>query len=625
MNKYILSTLIVFLFFACKKVDNGILYPTDYSNVPILDIEQTAVKTYKAVSLIIHDQSLSEEYQGQFGSEAIELLRFDDTTLVFLVPDVSAGEYELNFDLGKATFTVEKTEVGNPDSLVQATIAKFDQQVAELEQDTAIEMQEVEEIIAYKQEVLSFYNNLSADDKMKTALLFEANKEIFAAFENTVTTILDASTIIRGPQSECSRNNFGTFYFCTAENLGEAAEELRKSSKEFLIFFLLTGAAALQGNLPAGAIAGTVAAAFFYVEVRPALLKFKNALKPFLEAQWIFVCRFFNVVTENVVVDFINNNPEPLPTDCKVRTIKKDDNISEEVSFFNQSMSRLSLVWDKLKDIFGDNLSSLPQYMDAEAAVTLEDEEIEVLPESISNPNVELEEQTATTVKFSTSSNQQEEFTFVVQAEKEGFVEEQTINGRVDGSCSSTDITFDVSYSFDPDMITISNVQGGVSPYSYSIDNINFTTNSTINTMLVPNTEITVFVEDANGCVGEQNVFLSLDICPTFIVSGAACIYENLMDYMNGEYNYVGEYNSRPWYRNLSGTVDIDYGPVGSPPVQKWRIVASGLTTIGGTTIGTIYFNDTDSSVVPTSGWEIISFFTNSTYGCGANASVVCQ
>ena len=221
---------------------------------------------------------------------------------------------------------------------------------------------------------------------------------------------------------------------------------------------------------------------------------------------------------------------------------------------------------EKLSDV-----QFLPQYVEESEEIVVVDDKIEILPESISNPNVEIVEQTATTVKFKTTSNQEEEFTFVVQAENQGFMEEQIFNGKIDGGCNSTNITFNASFYFAPDFVSFDNVQGGASPYLYSVDGINFISSSSIGTTLIQDTYITLTVKDANECEDEKTVLIPVGCGapPSLALINSECVQD--------DGNYYVEYTITDLDGPGGGVYEVFY-QTGSPnwyPTNGWTTHSS--------------------------------------------------
>lgn len=413
---------------SCKKNKEQDPAPNNDISTPNKDVtaEKTNVKTYEIVNLITHE-NLADKYNATLGSTPVELLKTSDSTLTFYVPDIAEGETTLNFDLATIKFNVSKTVEINATQVITNFTQKFDAQVSSLNQSTPDEIAEVNSLNQYKQEVISLFNSLSDDEKRQTVLFYEANKEIFQSFANSIFTNLDASTTMR-LQSECPRTDFKSFYGCTSENLGDAAIGLKNASKEFLKMLALAGASAYLAPASFGLSAfGTTLALgtagyLLITEVRPAALHFKHSLFPFLEANWIFSKALF-IATAEVFQDQISTS---LNLNPKFRSLTSNDgNVNSGSGYFISAMTSLSEYWNKLTSIFGN----FPTYKNTEEPTTLATNEISI--SNISNSNVQYLGNTGQSVKFKSLSGKEETFSYNIRVTKEGFIEEKTLKGKV--------------------------------------------------------------------------------------------------------------------------------------------------------------------------------------------------
>lgn len=407
---------------------NSCKLESDDEPVPGKDVtaEKKDVKTFEIVNLIARE-NLASKYSGTFGAQAVELLKTSDSTLTFYVPDVPAGEAVLKFDLATIKYNVVKTQEVDPGQLISSLTQRFDQQVDLLNPSTPEEEAEVEGIKEYREEVLALFNSLNDDEKRQAVLFYEANKEVFRSFANSTFTNFDASTRMR-LQSDCPRTDFKTFYGCTADNLGTAATDLMKASKEFLTMVTLAGISAYLAPASFGLSAfGTTLALgtagyLLVTEVKPAVTHFKQSLTPFLKANWIFSKALFEVTVET----FQDKTSTDINLTPKFRSITADDHdVTPGNGKFINAMTALTGYWNKLTSFFG----VLPSYQNSEEATTLSTGEIQV--SNISNPNVEYLGNTGQSLSFTSLSGKEETFSYKVRVTKEGFVEEKTLTAKV--------------------------------------------------------------------------------------------------------------------------------------------------------------------------------------------------
>lgn len=420
---------------SCKKENESDSDSNVTNPVPTgsLKPEKTDVKTYEIINLTVA-KNLADKYIASFGSQSIELLKTSDSTLTFLVPEIAPGNVTLKCDLGTINFNILKTSEISTNQLFTSLNQNFDWQIGELQTSTPDQTQDINRIIQYKQEVVSMWNSLTDEQKRQAGLFYEANKEIFKTFSNSAYSILDASTTMKS-QSTCPRTDFKTFYGCTAENLGDAANGLKLATKKFLEMVGMAGAmagvaystsvlgpvawgiTAVGISLPAGA-----AAYLLVMEIAPAAAHLKQALIPFLEANWIFSKALF-ISAAQVFSDqaYINMNLMP-----KFRSLTASDgNVNSGSAYFINAMISLKENWNKLTAVFGN----FPSFRNKEESATLSSTEVSI--SNISNSNVQYLGNNGQAVKFKSLSGKEEKFSYTIKVNKQGFSEEKTISATL--------------------------------------------------------------------------------------------------------------------------------------------------------------------------------------------------
>lgn len=432
-KSYFLAFTLVLFAFGCLK--------TAKSKESVV-AEKKDVKTFEIVNLLCN-KSLQQKYPAKFGAIEIELLKTSDSTLTFFIPEVADGTYKLDFDLAKIDFNVTQTTAVDAEQVIQGFSQKFDLEVASISNLNAEETEEVDSMKAYKQDVLSLFNGLSEEDKRRTALFYQANKEIFQLFSGNIDTRLDAPTKF-SIQSDCPKTDFKSFYSCTADNLGESISELASSSKKFLEMMGYAGAMAYTASTISvlGPVAWGITATgmalpigmagyILVTEIRPAALKFKRALKPFLYANWIFVETLFTTVA----TEFVSGVKSNLNLNAKFRAVLDiDENINSSIRFFVRRFDNLSRYWEKMTKILGN----MPFYRSSQIDVELNEKDI--LIKDISNPNVKLISQQGEQAVFESSTEFEENFTYKMIVKKEGFEYEKVIQGKMLGDLAEVRI-----------------------------------------------------------------------------------------------------------------------------------------------------------------------------------------
>lgn len=399
-----------------------------------IKVEKTYVKTYEIVSMHVPG-ILEERYEGTFGTATIQLFRTSDSTLSFYVPDIAPGEASLKFAANLVNFHVTPTTVNNPDEIIDGVMHTFDQRVKVLSSSSPGANAELDSMIQFKKAVLDLYHSLSAEDKKHTALFYEANKDLYVSSVNAVYNRLNASITYSTQQSDCPKINVKQYFDCTAENLGYAAEDLKKASREFVKMFgmagIMAGTALKMSALGPPALGISMVgitlplAAAGYIlltELIPACKHLYHAATPFLHARWIFGKSLF-LSTAEVFRDEIRTSLNLTPT---FRTIEEtDQGIGQGTDFFIKAMGSLKEYWLKLTSIIG----SPPSFISEEDLTDLTTNE--VIISRISNPSVQYLGNEGQAVKFKSLSGKDERFTYHIQVNKEGFTEEKILQGKV--------------------------------------------------------------------------------------------------------------------------------------------------------------------------------------------------
>ncbi|KAB1067417.1 hypothetical protein F6U93_10235 [Tamlana haliotis] len=432
-RKLLLFTILSLIFIlGCDKGDEELTTNEEPQIELNIAVENTDVKPFEIINVKSTISNLQNTYNGTFGNTELELVKVNDSILVFVVPDIETGTYELKTELGNIEFSVSKTMISNSEETITNVFTAFDNEVNSMDNSP-----ELDETKTFKNEVTELYNSLSTEQKREVAMFYEANKEIFQAFRNDLSTTYDATTTFAKStkQSNCPKTDFKSFYSCTGDNLGSSINELGVSLKniaEPIAYAAAIGklaaatwylGPAVWGTTAVGASLSIGTAMYILItEVRPAWINFKSNLTPFLEANWILVEATFDVVTD----EFNSETETNLNIDAKFRTIEETDNdISSETSFFISAYSKLSSSWNNFSKLLGE----IPSFALSEESVAIGTNDIII--SNISNSNVELVSQNGTSAKFKSLSGNEENFSFDITLNKEGFTETKTINATV--------------------------------------------------------------------------------------------------------------------------------------------------------------------------------------------------
>ena len=108
--------------FGCSKDDNSPTEPIEQN----LTVESNNVKTFEVVSVTVNNLELTDNtYQATFGNSEITLVKFDDNSLIFSIPEIEEGTYSLSLSLGTVELNVTETQVLNTDEIIQDVFDDF--------------------------------------------------------------------------------------------------------------------------------------------------------------------------------------------------------------------------------------------------------------------------------------------------------------------------------------------------------------------------------------------------------------------------------------------------------------------------------------------------------------------
>ncbi|PHK97294.1 hypothetical protein CGL56_17100 [Neolewinella marina] len=410
---------------ACEKEEAEIT-PTKEEFSEGITAEKTSVSTFEIVSLVAAG-NIRGQYTADFGGLPVQLMRTSDSTLTFYVPDVEVGTHFLEFDLARIRFSVQKTAAPSEAEFLAATNQRFERDLALLDPTTETEKAEVDSLKGYRKEVMQLFSGLTADERRQAISFYHANQAVFRTFAEGTFSILDAQTTMKR-QSNCPRSDYKAFYGCTAGNLGNTAIALKDASKQFVEMLLLAGASAYLAPASFGlSTAGTALALgtagyLLITEVRPAALRFKHSIFPFLAANWIFTQAVFEVVAD----EFVDNLSTELNLQPTFRSFTaQDGGLSAGSALLVRAMGNLRGYWNKLNRIFG----SYPDFQQSETTVQLDSSDISIT--DISNPNVQLKKHTGESATFENKSRKEEKFSYTIRASKEGFTEEKVVQATI--------------------------------------------------------------------------------------------------------------------------------------------------------------------------------------------------
>lgn len=430
-NRTLFLFLSLLIFFSgCSKS------PEDLESLnqnPNVTVGLNEVSAYQLVELKVK-QNFESEYKGTFGTASLDLYKSSDSTIAFFVPEVSAGDHILKFELSDVKFKVVETPLVDAAKELETFEFSFDARTAMMVPANTAETEELNAIKKFKKDVFDLFASMTPDQQKQAIALYKNYKSSVPDFASSVFVNLDAPGVY-GRQSDCSRTNYKTFYDCTCDNLSVSYMEFKRSTAEVMKYVVMAGtvggtALTLSAlgpvaiGITAVGMSLPVAAAVYLAvtELWPAWVKLRNNTYDIIKAPWIFRDELFN----NLKAEFAHGSMTDLNVLAGFRTMNETDgSATPKTGAFISAYTSLKSGWDKLSGLFGN----LPSFTQGNKEVTLTASEITI--DQISNPYVKLVGQQGESAKFETTSGKEETFTYRIRAEKEGFVEEKTASAKV--------------------------------------------------------------------------------------------------------------------------------------------------------------------------------------------------
>ncbi len=438
-NAVIILISLGICFNSCKKNPNN-----NNSNSAQLRVEKSDVKSFEIISVILNE-NLSDKYTGQFGGKQIELLKTSDTTISFMVPDVISGKYTLKTVFGNFTFNVTEAKQIITSQVLNSITVDFETKMNLFVPISIEGKANKDSLIQFKNETIKLINSMSDKDKEVALKIYEANKQPVLDCYVAINSLINSSTVLKrgGSQSNCPNSDYKSFYDCTAQNLGQAATQIKPIAAKFLEMLTMAGAVAITGSklsalgpaavgLTAIGISLPVAAATYLLvfDLAPAIGKLWDASKPFLSATWILGSEIFN----NANTTFVDQLSTSLNLSPKFKSLTNSTiNITAGTKYYNDAINGLNYYLNKMKALFQPH----PDYTNSIENTTLNTNEIVV--ENISNSNVVFQGNDGEKLKFKSRSGKEEYFNYKLTVNKEGFTYSKTLNGLVKPPIDSTD------------------------------------------------------------------------------------------------------------------------------------------------------------------------------------------
>ena len=417
---------------SCKKdKDEPILPETS------LTPEKTAVRTFELI-YVKAGAEVADSYPATFGPASVTLNKSSDSTLFFIVPDIAAGNAQLNFELGSVQFTVAQTPEIIPNNVFTAILQTLDADIAAMSSDTAPDLAAIDTMLAFKAAMTAQFQALTEAEKRLNCMVYEANKNRFDAFRNSFDITFDIAPQFRiGSISGCPDSPKKEKFTCFAKEIAFNAYVLSKE--------LHTAVNIIETDNVFGRF--IPAAYLLLAGQRSRIIDMRSYLTALLNKKWIIDERMYN----GVPTTYNNEEYTPLNLNPTVRTINPSEDVFLNLSDIRlfDNISDLKFNWDRLPF-----LGAFPPYVNAEEPTSF-NIDLGLLALEVTNvsPNVELLT-TATGItandvdlKFKTISGLTETFSFTLNFEKDGFLVTKRIENAtlIGGGCGTTTSMTDAS------------------------------------------------------------------------------------------------------------------------------------------------------------------------------------
>ena len=394
-------------------------------NADRLTLQNTDVQTYQLVE-IKAEGPISESYSGKIGNESVEIYKNSDSTLVFTVPEMSAGVHELKFGLGTINLEVEET------ILDEELKSSFDKIFQYAEQSPLLDSSEDSQIKRnFISETKELYSSLTDDEKKEVYYFWQANlyRYYYGVREENSDQRTSSGKSSINKQESCPTTNYKERFTCMAGNLSLYVDRKSNELKTVLDLFNSAGVDTYQSpenfvNSINGKELYIVTAGFlFLVDTVPSFQIFANELNTFLRYRWISTG-----VQETNTYRYYDGVPVRHDIISGYRSIwHSDGDWSYGTALFTRSMDRIKPYWREFGLLLGMPKDYVQGMHWRAADLTKEN----ILISDISNPNVEYVDHDDTWINFRNLTEEEQEFTYKVTVNNQGFSKSKVVDGKL--------------------------------------------------------------------------------------------------------------------------------------------------------------------------------------------------
>jgi hypothetical protein len=418
----------LFLFSACEKTsDDDNRKPEEITQA---QFDKTEYYPFDVVTVQLPEAAVLEQYDGLVGNQTIVAQRIADSTLVFVAPDLPAGEYTLSLQTGQTKTggtlnIIALPVVANPEEVIAEVKTSFEGYVASFEQNAP----------AYAPALAPFVNafnehlaKLSADERQQFAAIWQAHPEWhdYSLFDETD---LRASAV--GRAADLLRLSTKFVVSCTA--LVFCGDLFIKS-----VYSLTVAPNLLAGAIAAASAVSAVALLYKAIDLADRAERCAYELKAIVINGETYYSALRTATASDY--DYTLNNGETLTFDVQASyhsiTAGSAATADGASSAIIETAAKLQSLWDKIAsgvNTVRNYVSAVPQLTNRPKTVAeltsplnVETDAVDDWTLSIVSGNVSAQKSAEKTYTFSTSETEDVEFTFKINASG---IESETYSG----------------------------------------------------------------------------------------------------------------------------------------------------------------------------------------------------
>ncbi|WP_156305397.1 hypothetical protein [Sphingobacterium endophyticum] len=450
---------------SCKKESSGGSEPPPKGN----DLEGIAIEDSNILSNQLVVLKIKEREKNLTGSIAGKQILFkivDDTTAIFLAPELSVGKQTLTTNLGNLSLNVQAST-----SLTEKQVFDGLQKDLTVLNGIDISDQRKKELKGFQTDVLKIFSKLTAQQKEEALAIYSANRKSILQVKSIVKalperTLLDNETYFEDQENQaflqkrsslgegsrrvnmsmvqpsaassdytiisqdCQRQYPGDISSqmgCAARPINTQYYGLEKPLLHFGFFSAMTGMAiylspvTLGAATVAGSLSVAVAVYILFAELAPYIeIAWDNSSK-FLSEKWVLAKEKVNIPKQTIKSEDSYN----LPNYYRARTLSGSDQFPGDLGTFMILKNRILELMAPVRNIF----SPMPDYVNKESVI--KSTKIKWQVTEVSNSKVLLRDIKENSINFDLADSREESFNYKLHADFFGQRHEVKVNADI--------------------------------------------------------------------------------------------------------------------------------------------------------------------------------------------------